>query len=160
MKTLIVIRHAKSTWELQVRDHDRVLTQKGIDNAHAIGKALNNKPIKVDAVWTSTAARALQTATIVTEYLDYNLQKLILKRELYTFESKQLLNVITSCDDAVNTLAIFSHNHGITDLVNSLGSTHFDNVPTAGVVAITFNTTSWTSIGKGTTQFNIFPKSL
>ena len=160
MKQLIVIRHGKSTWELQVRDHDRVLTQRGIDDAHLIGKALKDLNLHPDTLWTSTAARALQTAAIVTEYIDHSLEKLELKRELYTFDSQELLKIIATCDDAIETLVIFSHNHGITDLVNSVGSTRFDNVPTTGVVAINFNSNSWSYLGKGTTNFHLFPKLL
>lgn len=158
MKKIIVIRHGKSTWEMQVRDHDRVLTQRGIDDAHLIGAALKDAQINPDIIWSSTAARALQTATIVSEYIDYQLFKLKLKRELYTFDSSELLDVISTCDDSMDTLIIFSHNHGITDLVNLLGTTKFDNVPTAGVVAIDFKSKSWKSLENGITKFHIFPK--
>jgi phosphohistidine phosphatase len=160
MKRLIVIRHGKSTWELQVRDHDRVLTQRGIDDAHLIGAALKDMDLNPDQIWTSTAARALQTATLVSEYINYSLSKLELKRDLYTFSSDELINVISNADDSIETLVIFSHNHGITDLVNDLGSTRFDNVPTTGVVAIDFDSNSWSSLGKGITKFHLFPKLL
>lgn len=158
MKKLIVIRHGKSTWEQQVRDHDRVLTQRGIEDAHLIGNALKTAQITPDAVWTSTAARAMQTATLVTEYIDYPLSTLKLKRDLYTFNAQELLEVISTCDNSVETLIIFSHNNGITDLVNLLGTSIFDNVPTAGVVAIDFETNTWKSLENGMTKFHIFPK--
>jgi phosphohistidine phosphatase len=160
MKQLIIIRHGKSTWGLQVRDYDRVLVQRGIEDAHLIGKALGEIPLNPDAIWSSTAARALQTATIVTEYVDYNFKKLKLKRDLYTFDSEDLLKTIATCDDHVDSLIIFSHNHGITDLVNQLGSTKFDNVPTTGVVAIDFDSNSWSTLGKGSTKFHLFPKQI
>ncbi|WP_292889317.1 histidine phosphatase family protein [Nonlabens sp.] len=160
MKRLIVIRHGKSTWELQVRDHDRVLTQQGIDDAHSIGNALNDLDLTPDQIWTSTAARALQTATLVSEYIDYRLTKLQLKRELYTFSGNDLMDVIATAEDTIATLVICSHNQGITDLVNDWGSIRFDNVPTTGVVVIDFDSNSWSSLGKGTTKFHLFPKLL
>ncbi|MEN8816603.1 MAG: histidine phosphatase family protein [Nonlabens sp.] len=160
MKRLIVIRHGKSSWDLNVRDHDRVLAQRGVDDGHLIGEALKELHINPDIIWSSTAARALQTATLVSEYLDYNLTKLKLKRTLYTFDSEELLNVISSCDDSLNSLIIFSHNHGITDLVNKMGNTRFDNVPTTGVVAIEFDTDSWSSLNRGVTKFHLFPKQI
>lgn len=160
MKRLIIIRHGKSSWDLQVRDHDRVLKQRGIDDAHLIGQALKDMDLNPDAIWTSTAARALQTATLVSEYINYDLSKLKLKRELYTFDSRDLSKIIKDCDNAIDTLVIFSHNHGITDLVNDLGTTRFDNVPTTGVVAIEFIEDSWSSINKGITKFNLFPKDI
>ncbi|AGC77734.1 phosphohistidine phosphatase [Nonlabens dokdonensis] len=160
MKRLIIIRHGKSSWDLQVRDHDRVLKQRGIDDAHLIGQALKDMDFNPDVIWTSTAARALQTATLVSEYINYDLSKLKLKRELYTFDSRDLSKIIKDCDNAIDTLVIFSHNHGITDLVNDLGTTRFDNVPTTGVVAIEFMEDSWRSINKGITKFNLFPKDI
>ncbi len=160
MKKLIIIRHGKSTWELQVRDHDRVLKQKGIEDAHLIGRAFDDMNLKADAIWTSTAARALQTATLISEYIDYNLTTLKLKRELYTFDSSDLKNIIRSCDNSIESLIIVSHNHGITDLVNDLGTTRFDNVPTTGVVAIEFAEDRWNDIKNGITKFNLFPKDI
>lgn len=160
MKKLILVRHGKSTWEYPVRDHDRVLLQRGIQDAHLIGEHLKELGIKPDRVWTSTAARALQTATLVTEYVDYRLESLALKRDLYTFEEQQLLQVIRACSDDVNTLMVFSHNHGLTELANSLGNQRFDNIPTTGVVVIEFDTESWQNISKGVNRFHLFPKEL
>jgi len=160
MKHLILVRHGKSTWEYPVRDHDRVLLQRGIQDAHMIGEHLKQLHVKPDYIWTSTAARALQTATLVAEYLDYGLQSLVLKRELYTFEEQQLLGVVRSCTDDIDTLMLFSHNHGLTELVNSLGSQRFENIPTTGVVAIDFETNTWQGLARGTTAFHVFPKEL
>ena len=160
MKNLIIIRHGKSSWELQVRDHDRVLKQRGIEDAHLIGSALNDMDLKPDAIWSSTAARALQTATLITEYINYDLSKLKLTRELYTFDSNDLKTIVRDCDDAISTLLIVSHNHGITDFVNELGTTRFDNVPTTGVVALEFMQDSWSQINDGITKFNLFPKDI
>ena len=160
MKKLIIIRHGKSSWELNVRDHDRVLSQRGIDDGHLIGNHLKELGLRPDLIWSSTAARALQTATIVTEYLDYNLSSLKLNRNLYTFSSEELKEVICSCTDDVDTLMVFSHNHGITDFVNMHGNKAFDNVPTTGVVQLNFEADRWQDIKRGSTQYYIFPKKL
>ncbi|MBF4985018.1 histidine phosphatase family protein [Nonlabens mediterrranea] len=160
MKKLILIRHGKSSWELNVRDHDRVLLERGINDAHLIGNHLKNSFKNPDQIWSSTAARALQTATIVSEYIDYNLDSFQLKRELYTFDSYELIDHIKTCSNEINTLMIFSHNHGLTDSANILGSQYFDNIPTTGVVIIEFNTDSWSQIKKGQTIAYLFPKNL
>lgn len=160
MKRLIVIRHGKSTWELNVRDHDRVLLQRGIDDAHLIGDHLKNTGILPDLVWSSSAARALQTATLITEKWDYSLELLKIKRALYTFDASELQSIVSSCDDSIETLTIVSHNHGITDFVNFTGSTRFDNVPTTGAVVIEFDVDKWSEIATGTTVFKLFPKDL
>jgi len=159
-KKLILVRHGKSSWEFDVRDHDRPLIQKGIDDAHAIGKSLQEFPNVPDIIWSSTAARALQTATILTEYIDYDLEKLQLKRVLYTFDSQDLLKAVRGINDSVSCAMLVSHNHGLTDLVNQLGSEGFSNVPTTGTVIIEFDTSSWKDLSKGTTTFHLFPKNL
>ncbi|MGB5981558.1 MAG: histidine phosphatase family protein [Nonlabens sp.] len=160
MKKLIITRHGKSSWDLAVRDHDRVLKQRGIDDAHLIGKHLKKLKLQPDLIWSSTAARALQTATIVTEYIDYDLKKLRLNRALYTFDSNELKKVVSSCPDDVETLMIFSHNHGITDFVGDYGTERFDNVPTTGVVELVFDIDQWKDLKPGRTQFHLFPKEL
>lgn len=160
MKRLIVIRHGKSTWELNVRDHDRVLLQRGIDDAHLIGDQLKETAFKPDLIWSSSAARALQTATLITEKWDYSLESLKIKRALYTFNASELQYIVNSCDNDVETLAIVSHNHGITDFVNVAGTTRFNNVPTTGVVILEFDVDQWSNVSTGTTIFKLFPKDL
>lgn len=160
MKRLILIRHGKSSWELNVRDHDRVLLQRGIDDAHLIGATLKEINLSVDAIWSSTAARALQTATIISEYIDYALTKFELKRALYTFDSNELIQEIKSCPDHIENLVLFSHNHGLTEAANQLGSEYFENVPTTGVVIIEFASNEWLDINKGKTIAHFFPKQL
>lgn len=160
MKKLVLVRHGKSSWDLNVRDHDRVLLQRGIDDAHLIGHTLKELNLHFHAIWSSTAARALQTATIISEYVDYSLLKFHLKRELYTFNGEDLLESIYNCPDDINALMLFSHNHGLTDVVNLLGSEYFDNVPTTGAVIIEFDSIQWVNIKKGVTVAHFFPKNL
>jgi phosphohistidine phosphatase len=159
-KQLILVRHGKSSWEFDVRDHDRPLIFKGIQDAHSIGESLQEFPTRPDLIWSSTAARALQTATILTEYVDYDLKKLALKRDLYTFESQDLLKMVKSIPESTETCMMVSHNHGLTDLANQLGNHYFSNVPTTGVVLIEFENTQWSDITKGITTFHLFPKNL
>lgn len=160
MKKLILVRHGKSSWEFDVRDHDRPLIQRGIDDAHSIGIALKEMNLKPDLILSSTAARALQTATILTEYVDYNLTSFEVNRALYTFDWREQMAVIKQLDDTISTCMIVSHNHGLTDLAGIIGSDYFTNVPTTGVVMIEFNTNRWSTIEKGATTFNLFPKNL
>lgn len=160
MKKLIIVRHGKSSWEFDVRDHDRPLIQKGIDDAHSIGNALKELNAAPDLILSSTAARALQTATILTEFVDYQLNKLKIKRELYTFDWSEQLAVVKNVDSDINTCMIVSHNHGLTELAGIIGSEHFSNIPTTGVVMIEFPVDDWTQIEKGKTTFNLFPKNI
>ncbi len=159
-KQLILVRHGKSSWEFDVRDHDRPLKQKGIDDAHDIGAALKEFAHHPELILSSTAARALQTATILTEYIDYDLKRLQLKRQLYTFDHIEQLQVIKNLDDTINSCMLVSHNHGLTELACLLGSERFDNIPTTGVVMIEFDNSPWAALENGVTTFNLFPKNL
>lgn len=160
MKKLILVRHGKSSWEFDVRDHDRPLIQRGIDDAHSIGTALKEMNLSPDLILSSSAARAIQTATILTEYVDYNLTSFRVNRGLYTFDWREQLAVIKQIPQNAITCMIVSHNHGLTDLAGMIGSEYFTNVPTTGVVMIEFDTTDWSTIHKGTTTYNLFPKNL
>jgi phosphohistidine phosphatase len=136
------------------------LNQRGIDDGHLMGEHFKSAGILPQEIWTSTAARALQTATIVTEYIDYHLSRLKLKRGLYTFDSNELKKQIEQCGNDIDTLMIFSHNNGITDFVNDYGSERFLNVPTTGMVVLEFKINTWSDLKKGTTQFHFFPKDI
>lgn len=160
MKQLIIIRHGKSSWDLNVRDHDRPLNQRGIDDGHLVGSKLAQLQIKPELIWSSSATRALSTAVLISEKLDYNLKKLKINRALYVFDDQEQLEVIQDCDDSIDRLMIFSHNHGLTSLVNRLGNIYFSNLPTTGVVGIEFNVDNWQLISSGNTQFHLFPKQL
>ena len=76
------------------------------------------------------------------------------------FQGENLLQVIKNCDDTVNNLMVFGHNHAITAFVNTYGDKFIDNVPTCGVVIIEFNINNWKDLKKGKTVKTLFPKDL
>ena len=160
MKRLIAIRHGKSSWDYDCRDKERPLKQRGIDDARLIGNYLDSMSFQPDAVWSSPAIRALSTAVLLTEHFGYPHDSLDIVDALYTFNASAQLEVVKSCSDKHASLCIFSHNNGLTELVNRLGSETFENIPTTGVVMIEFPVDSWKDIEKGTTTFHIFAKDL
>lgn len=158
MKNLIIIRHAKSSWEAPLKDIDRPLTQKGIDNAHYVAeKCISYLPSNF-VIWSSTAKRASETAQIFAQTISYPLESIIFKEELYTFEVNKLEHVIKSCSNVFENVIIFGHNEAITNFVNKFGDIIIDNVPTAGFVHIQFKTDNWKNISKGKIKKIIFPK--
>ncbi|WP_298512972.1 histidine phosphatase family protein [uncultured Kordia sp.] len=160
MKTLIIVRHAKSSWEYPVDDKDRTLKLRGITDAHLVAKYIADKIETPEVIYSSIANRALHTCAIFTRNLEYLFDKVIIKEDMYDFGGSGLVNTVKSCDDEVNTLMVFGHNHAITAVANTYGSQFFDNVPTSGVVVIQFNTDSWGSINEGKTILKVFPKDL
>ncbi|MFC5045700.1 SixA phosphatase family protein [Aquimarina hainanensis] len=160
MKTLYLIRHAKSSWEFDLEDHKRPLNSRGLKDAKRIGEKLETTVKMVDRVLCSTATRAKQTAEIITPYLKIKDEQVHFVPELYDFNGAQVMKVIKECDNEVTSLIIFGHNHALTSLVNLLGSQMIDNLPTAGVVGIEFDVDQWGKIDVGNILLSVFPKHL
>ncbi|MBK0370108.1 SixA phosphatase family protein [Flavobacterium agrisoli] len=160
MKNLILIRHAKSSWEAPLQDFDRPLQMKGIVNAHMVSAAVSEFLPKTYIIWSSPAARAKETAFIFAQNMSYPLESIVFKNELYTFDRKELENVIKSCDNDFDSVILFGHNEAITNFVNKFGDVFIENVPTSGFVSLQFEASSWDEIKKGKTHKVLFPKDL
>lgn len=160
MKTLILVRHGKSSWEYSVGDKDRPLLQRGINDGHLVSDNFNEQSIPIDAAFSSPANRALHTSMIFVRQLYFPLDKFRVVNELYDFSGEYVLQFIKELDDDLNTVLIFGHNHAFTHIANSLGNTYIDNVPTSGLVHLEFDIDDWKSIEKGVTKQTIFPKQL
>ncbi|UWX53961.1 histidine phosphatase family protein [Maribacter litopenaei] len=160
MKNLLFMRHGKSSWELDVSDQDRPLSQRGITDAHLIGNKLFKNSIKPDFAFSSPANRALHTAMICLRNLKYPLAKFQIVADLYDFSGNQVLDFIKKTDDTRGTIMVFGHNHAFTHLVNSLGDSYIENVPTSGYVHLQFKQDTWANISQGKTIETIFPKHL
>lgn len=159
MKTLYIVRHAKSSWKYEgIDDIDRPLKKRGITDAHMMSNLLKSIIEKRPDVFVSSSAnRALHTAIIFGNTFKYPLANLKINKSLYSFSDGYLVKTIKALDDGFNSAIIFSHNHGINDFVNSFGNKFINNVPTAGIVGIQFDTDHWKSIKKGKTFLTKFP---
>ncbi|MDR7372815.1 histidine phosphatase family protein [Flavobacterium aquidurense] len=160
MKNLILIRHAKSSWEAPLKDFDRPLMKRGILDAHDVSANISKFLPKTYIIWSSSAARASETALIFAQNISYPIESIIFKDDLYTFDDKQLENVIKSCDNSLESVILFGHNEAITNFVNKFGDVFIENVPTSGFVSLQFDTESWDQLNKGKTHKTIFPKDL
>lgn len=160
MKTLILVRHAKSSWKHNVIDHERPLNERGLKDAAAVSSYLKNEHLTIDTVLCSDATRTQATAAIFFENLKLDKSLLHLNHDLYDFAGSNLHRVITECDVNVNNLMVFGHNHAITAFVNTFGNISIENVPTCGVVQIQFNIKDWKDLNKGETIKTLFPKEL
>ena len=160
MKKLVLIRHAKSCWDTVMKDRERPLSRRGIKDAHLVsGVLIDHLPNKY-IVWSSIAKRAKETAVIFGQNMDMNLDCIILKPEIYTFEYKTLTEAIKKCENRHNTLILFGHNNAITKFVNKFGNLFYSNIPTCGVVVLNFGAESWEDIEHGEIELTIFPRDL
>ena len=160
MKSLILIRHAKSGWDLPVQDKDRELIPVGIESIKKVAqKAISILPDKFE-IWSSSAKRASQTAALFCENASIQKDKISFNDNLYTFDDSTLEKIIKKCDNDVQNLIIFGHNGAITDFVNKFGNKLISNVPTSGLVFIKFEQNNWTDVQNGQTFHTIFPKEI
>lgn len=160
MKQLLLIRHAKSSWDAPLHDFDRPLTGKGIQDAHLVSTHINLHIPKTFLVWSSAAKRAAETAIIFAQNLSFPIESIIFKDDLYTFDDRKLEQIIKSCPNDCDHLIVFGHNEAITNFVNKFGNVFIDNVSTSGFVKIDFDSNSWNNIEKGITQKVVFPRDL
>ncbi|MDG1728669.1 MAG: histidine phosphatase family protein [Algibacter sp.] len=160
MKKLILVRHAKSSWEYDVKDHQRPLKDRGYIDANLVSNTMKSVGFIVDSVISSDAVRTKTTAEIFISNLEIEENIVEFNYNLYDFAGTDLLKVITSCDDSINTLMIFGHNNALTAFVNTYGDTYIDNVPTSGMVAIEFDIDKWSKLKPGKTYKTIFPRDL
>lgn len=164
MKTLYIIRHAKSSWaDPAASDFERGLNDRGKRDAPRMGKRLKEKELHPDLILSSPAKRALSTAKRIAEVLKYPREKIKTDATLYHADEDTILSAIRDIKDTHNIVLIFGHNPGLTDFVNAISSVqvNIDNVPTCGVVAFSFPVDSWKTVDwkSGKLLFFDYPKS-
>lgn len=160
MKTLVLIRHAKSSWEDDVTDIRRPLSKRGFTDANLLSKSLHSFNFYPDAIFSSPANRALSTCTIFMKNLGFPDRILKTEEQLYDFGGQSVLRFIKNLDNTLNQVMIFGHNHAFTELTNTLGDRTIDNLPTSGFVMIQFEIDSWKGLENGSTKMILTPKDL
>lgn len=160
MKNLILVRHAKSNWDMPMKDIDRPLDQRGCKDAHLVSSNIQKYIPKKFIVWSSSAKRASDTAVIFAQNILYPIENIVFKDDLYTFDENQLEDIVKSCTNTFDSVILFGHNAAITNFVNKFGDIFIDNVPTSGFVSLQFETDKWEEINKGKTKKIIIPKDL
>ncbi len=163
MKTLILVRHAKSDWgNPSLSDFDRPLNERGKRDAPVMAKRLLDRKIKIDQFIASPAKRAAKTAKYFAEAFDFKKDKIDFKEKLYMADSSTFYSIIEKTSDKHETIALFSHNFGITDFANVLTSTSIDNIPTCGVFALTADCEKWSDFKDAKKAFLFFdyPKAI
>lgn len=162
MKTLYIVRHAKSSWDdPSLDDFSRPLNERGEKDAPRMGKRLKEREITVDLMISSPAKRALKTCKAIAKVLAYPKEKILEEKKLYHADAAQILSILKSIKEPHDVVMIFGHNPGLTEFANELFNQTIMNIPTAGVVCGKLNIDSWKNIGMncGEMIFFDFPKS-
>jgi phosphohistidine phosphatase len=156
MKTILLIRHAKSSWESNEDDFDRPLNSRGENDAPMMAKRLVKRNIKLDVLISSPAKRAISTAFYFAKAYDIKKTEIIRSGFLYEPTVASFYKAIEHVDDAFESVAVFSHNPAITGFANSLTTVKIDNLPTCSVFAIKANITKWKDFPEGSKSFFFF----
>lgn len=157
MKTLILIRHAKSSWaNPEQSDFDRPLNERGRRDAPDMAKRLFEKKFSIDRIIYSSAVRTTETMKIFKEVLKIESKNCLSCDELYHAPLFQLKETIRDIDNKNNTIILIGHNPGITELANSLTNVQTDNMPTCSIFAVQSNCKSWVEFNSSKKEFLFF----
>ena len=161
MKTLTIVRHAKSDWgNDNLEDIHRPLGESGYADAKALSKQLLKKMDVPDYWITSPAIRAYSTAIIFANAFKYDAEKIVIKKKVYEASNKSLKLIVNQIPDNVSNVILFGHNPGLTNFFNEVSDSYADNIPTCGVLHLKANVNKWKVIftKKMENDFTAYPK--
>jgi phosphohistidine phosphatase len=149
VKTLTILRHAKSSWNKpDLVDFDRPLNGRGQRNSPEMGQRMKAAGIRPSLIVSSPAVRAWSTAKLVATELNYPGEFLQREQDLYHAGKDTLFDVIARQDEGFNSIVVVGHNPGLTDLANDLVPGLTSNLPTAGYVAVLIDVDTWDLRGR------------
>jgi phosphohistidine phosphatase len=148
MKTLYLLRHAKSSWEdVNLADFDRPLNDRGLDAAPLMGEFIAKNQLMPDALLTSPARRAEQTARLVKDAAAIPVS-ITFDERIYEASPQTLNMVISELNNGLDSAMVVGHNPGIEGFIRHL-SGQLEPMPTASLAIIDLNIDTWSEIGTG-----------
>ena len=144
MKTLYLLRHAKSSWDdAGLDDYHRPLNHRGEKDAPKMGKRLRREGVSPRLICSSSAVRAITTAQRVAEELGYPVASIQQEKKLYHAGPEEILTFLRSVPSHVESVMLVGHNPGFTEFANDLLNEEIDNLPTAGVIGAKLAIDAW-----------------
>lgn len=163
MKTIYIVRHAKSSWNMvDIPDEQRPLLEKGKKRTKKVIDYFHEKQVRVDYIISSHAVRALETARLLAIGLKYPVEQIKIDSHIYYTNGDGLMNLFYDLPDRFNSVMIVGHNPSMTDFINLFLEPPVENLPTSGVVCFSFETDDWAKVpvAKRKTNFILFPKEI
>lgn len=146
-KTLHILRHAKSSWaEADKSDKDRALKAKGISDIVNTARSFAPKVKDLDLIITSSANRAVHTAILFAETIGFPHDRIRIDLMVYKADDREIIEMIKSLPDEYDSVMVVGHNPTLTYLVNRFLTEHIHELPTSGLVGITFDIKQWGEI--------------
>ncbi|MDC0378786.1 histidine phosphatase family protein [Flavobacteriaceae bacterium] len=159
MKRLILIRHAKSSWDNNVSDLNRPLSNRGYSDAQIMSGIYNNLNINVDNIFSSPALRTQQTAEIFFKKINAeNINNYNIDSTLYDFIGNGVEKFIKNLDNSLQSVMIFTHNNSCNNILSKFSNIKGLLVPTCGILIFEFDVSLWKNINSGKCNY-FFPKN-
>lgn len=148
MKNLILVRHAKSSWNDQAqRDIDRPLNERGRLDAPVMADRLHDRGAHPQRIICSPALRTATTAEIFANRLAIPNELIHFERQIYLAGSAHLLQLVRNQDDNIDSVMLIGHNPALTDFFNDLcRDAKLDNMPTCCVAELELPVDSWANV--------------
>lgn len=147
MKTLLILRHAKSSWKYpELSDHDRPLNNRGKRDAPLMGQLIAEEGLTPELILTSSAVRAWKTAELVAEQCGYE-DEIHVVRALYHAGPETFYEVISQIPDRYSCILVIGHNPGIEELLEDLTGI-WERMPTAALAQVNLEFDTWQLVGK------------
>lgn len=162
MKRVIIVRHAKSVQYGYDDDFNRDLTERGENDAQTIGNELRKRGIAPDVMIASPAKRALKTARIYADCLNFDKNRIIENEDIYDgLTTSEFVGLIRDLPETSQTVCFFGHNPGFHYLAGNLAGDFYGDMPTCSTVAIDFDVDEWGKVQAraGKTAFQLVPRN-
>lgn len=163
MKTLYLVRHAKSSWkDASLRDKDRPLNKRGKRDAPRMAEYLSQQIVRPDLFVSSPSTRTQDTAVSFLHAFGRLKKDLVLEEQLFHGSMGEIIGVVQALDDSCDSAMLFVHNPGITSAVNRMADQHIFNIPTCGAAGMSFDIDHWSDLKPGHAKmlFYFYPKGL
>lgn len=161
MKTIILTRHAKSSWDNpDWTDFERPLNERGLRDAPFIADVVSKLVVKPDLIISSSAVRAATTSRIFAKQLNYDENTIRFDKGIFERGPKYIIKILSELDDKLNLVMLFGHNPDMTSLYSYFSGDYMDNIPTCGSFCVDLEVDSWKHISdeNGTIRFYEYPK--
>jgi phosphohistidine phosphatase len=144
LKTLTIIRHAKSSWDdPAVSDKERPLNRRGMKDAPKMGQGLSDRGSQPELMLTSPATRAIETARIIAEKVGYPINDIIVLDDLYNAPATVLQKIVRGLDESLREVYIIGHNPGVSEYASEVTNGQVKDLPTCGMVELKFDIKKW-----------------
>jgi phosphohistidine phosphatase len=163
MRTLFLIRHAKSSWDNPgLRDFSRPLNDRGLHDAPKMANFLAKQGVEPDLLLSSPAKRALTTAHFFAKTFGIGDEAVVQEQDIYEAAPGDILQIVSRLPDSAQTVLLFGHNPTLTEVANRYTEDFIDNIPTCGIVQIESKADSWKAFDEenAAVKKRFFPKEV